>query len=54
MSLISIICKKNRVIFFTIYPLHIETLKVLEKLIKKIVNSEVSMVRSRVQHCRGN
>ena len=27
--------KKNRVIFFTIYPLTIETLKVLEKLIKK-------------------
>ena len=27
--------KKYIVIFFTIYPLHIETLKVLEKLIKK-------------------
>ena len=26
--------KKYIVIFFTIYPLHIETLKVLEKLIK--------------------
>ena len=30
--------KKNIVIFLTIYPLHIETLNVLEKLIKKMAS----------------
>ena len=36
LSLLPIIRKKKYSIFFTIYPQHIETLKVLEKLIKKI------------------
>ena len=45
--------KKYIVIFFTIYPLHIETLKVLEKLIKKIgismLNATFSINQSYVE-----
>ena len=41
LSLLPIIRKKKYSIFFTIYPQHIETLKVLEKLITKI---DISMM----------